>query len=57
MGADGFRSNGTNGSQVWDTSFAVQALIESGAVEHPEFHETLKKAHEFLDISQAFTNN
>jgi squalene cyclase len=24
------KMNGTNGSQLWDTSFMVQALIESG---------------------------
>lgn len=30
MGRDGLKMNGTNGSQLWDTSFMVQALIESG---------------------------
>ena len=29
MGRDGAKMNGTNGSQLWDTSFMVQALIES----------------------------
>jgi hypothetical protein len=30
QGRDGFKMNGTNGSQLWDTAFMVQALIESG---------------------------
>lgn len=30
MGPDGIRMNGTNGSQLWDTAFTCQALIESG---------------------------
>lgn len=28
MGLDGMKMNGTNGSQVWDTAFAVQAYLE-----------------------------
>ena len=30
QGRDGFKMNGTNGSQLWDTAFMVQALVESG---------------------------
>jgi len=30
MSADGLLMNGTNGSQLWDTAFAVCAAIESG---------------------------
>ena len=29
VGRDGAKMNGTNGSQLWDTSFMVQALIET----------------------------
>jgi len=43
---------GTNGSQVWDTSFAIQALLEAGAQHRPEFLSSLQQAHEFLRISQ-----
>uniref|UniRef100_A0A452VNB1 Terpene cyclase/mutase family member n=1 Tax=Ursus maritimus TaxID=29073 RepID=A0A452VNB1_URSMA len=43
---------GTNGSQVWDTSFAIQAMLEAGAQHRPEFSSSLKEAHEFLRISQ-----
>ncbi|XP_019483571.1 PREDICTED: lanosterol synthase [Hipposideros armiger] len=47
---------GTNGSQVWDTSFAIQALLEAGAEHRPEFSSCLQKAHEFLRISQVPDN-
>nr|XP_008529622.1 PREDICTED: lanosterol synthase isoform X2 [Equus przewalskii] len=43
---------GTNGSQVWDTAFAIQAMLEAGAQHRPEFSSCLQKAHEFLRISQ-----
>lgn len=29
MGRDGMKMNGTNGSQLWDTAFLVQGLIET----------------------------
>lgn len=29
MGRDGMKMNGTNGSQLWDTSFMIQAMIET----------------------------
>eukprot|EP00800_Vazella_pourtalesii_P017683 TRINITY_DN5494_c0_g1_i13.p1 TRINITY_DN5494_c0_g1~~TRINITY_DN5494_c0_g1_i13.p1 ORF type:complete len:384 (-),score=57.89 TRINITY_DN5494_c0_g1_i13:419-1570(-) len=29
LGTDGLKMQGTNGSQLWDTSFAVQALVEA----------------------------
>ena len=28
LGLDGMKMSGTNGSQVWDTAFAVQAFVE-----------------------------
>ena len=28
LGLDGMKMTGTNGSQLWDTAFAVQALLE-----------------------------
>jgi lanosterol synthase len=30
MGADGLKVQGTNGSQLWDTSLFVQAIYETG---------------------------
>ena len=47
--------NGTNGSQLWDTAFTVQAVVESGLAEDPEFKESLLKAYEFIDITQVST--
>ncbi|KAJ3292136.1 Lanosterol synthase (Oxidosqualene--lanosterol cyclase) [Rhizoclosmatium sp. JEL0117] len=49
---EGMMMNGTNGSQLWDTSFAVQAMVETGLAEEPEFKKSLMKAYEFLDITQ-----
>uniref|UniRef100_A0A8B9PF09 Lanosterol synthase n=1 Tax=Apteryx owenii TaxID=8824 RepID=A0A8B9PF09_APTOW len=43
---------GTNGSQLWDTAFAVQAFLEAEAQKIPEFASCLQSAHEFLRFSQ-----
>jgi squalene cyclase len=31
IGLDGMKMDGTNGSQLWDTAFAVTAMLEVGA--------------------------
>lgn len=49
---DGMMMNGTNGVQLWDTSFSVQALVESGLAEEPEFRNSMTKALIFLDKCQ-----
>uniref|UniRef100_K4BS31 Squalene cyclase C-terminal domain-containing protein n=1 Tax=Solanum lycopersicum TaxID=4081 RepID=K4BS31_SOLLC len=41
---------GYNGSQSWDTSFAIQAIISTDLVE--EYGPTLRKAHTFMKDSQ-----
>ena len=41
---------GYNGSQLWDTAFAVQAIISSNLTE--EYGPTLRKAHSFVKNSQ-----
>ncbi|WMV25838.1 hypothetical protein MTR67_019223 [Solanum verrucosum] len=41
---------GSNGSQSWDTSFAIQAIISTNLVE--EYGPTLRKAHKFMKDSQ-----
>ncbi|TMW93982.1 hypothetical protein EJD97_010918 [Solanum chilense] len=41
---------GYNGSQSWDTSFAIQAIISTDLVE--EYGPTLRKAHMFMKDSQ-----
>ncbi|RVW42851.1 Cycloartenol Synthase [Vitis vinifera] len=47
---DGMKMQGYNGSQLWDTSFAVQAIISTNLGE--EYGLTLRKAHEFIKNSQ-----
>ena len=40
---DGMKMQGYNGSQCWDTSFAVQALVETGLTADPAFTPCIKK--------------
>nr|UXX25229.1 cycloartenol synthase [Aloe vera] len=47
---DGMKMQGYNGSQLWDTAFAIQAIISTGFSE--EFGPTLKKAHKFVKDTQ-----
>ncbi|KAK7332259.1 hypothetical protein VNO80_29008 [Phaseolus coccineus] len=44
----------TNGSQTWDASFIVQALLATNLVE--EYGPTLTKAHDFIKKSQVQNN-
>lgn len=43
---------GYNGSQLWDTAFAAQAIISTNLIE--EYGPTLRKAHTFIKNSQVF---
>ncbi|XP_071328727.1 lanosterol synthase [Trachinotus anak] len=52
LGLDGMKMQGTNGSQLWDTCFAVQAFLEAGAQDNPRLAECLRDAHQFLTITQ-----
>ncbi|KAM9804595.1 lanosterol synthase [Neosynchiropus ocellatus] len=52
LGLDGMKMQGTNGSQLWDTCFAVQAFLEAGAQDSPELTKCLHHAHQFLSITQ-----
>lgn len=47
---DGMKMQGYNGSQLWDTIFATQAIVEGGFEKH--FPETVKRAFNFIDNSQ-----
>ena len=49
---EGMLMNGTNGVQTWDTSFLIQAVVEAGIAEDPEWKPMLIKALEFLDDQQ-----
>ncbi|HEY0262204.1 MAG TPA: hypothetical protein VGB95_04200, partial [Chitinophagales bacterium] len=46
--------NGYNGSQLWDTTFAVQAFCESPAI--AAFSDTIKKAYNYIDYAQIKEN-
>lgn len=48
---DGMKMQGYNGSQLWDTAFAVQAIAAAGDI-GMEFAECMKKAHSYIDASQ-----
>ncbi|KAH6767035.1 cycloartenol synthase 1 [Perilla frutescens var. hirtella] len=50
LAEDGMKMQGYNGSQLWDTAFAVQAIISTNLVE--EFGPTLRKAHTYIKHSQ-----
>lgn len=52
IGKDGMMMCGTNGSQLWDTGFITQALVETGLAQLEENKESLIKALEWLDDAQ-----
>ncbi|XP_026851595.2 lanosterol synthase [Electrophorus electricus] len=56
LGLDGMKMQGTNGSQLWDTAFAVQAFLEAHAQDHPRFTQCLKKTHQFFNLTQIKEN-
>ncbi len=47
---DGMKMQGYNGSQLWDTAFAAQAIVEGGFDKY--FPETVSKAFQFIDNNQ-----
>ena len=51
---DGMKMQGYNGSQLWDTAFATQAIIATNM--HSEFASTIRRAHEYVDITQVREN-
>lgn len=55
LAPDGMKMQGYNGSQLWDTAFAVQAMVASGFAD--EAKETLKKAYYYLDVTQVRNNS
>lgn len=51
---DGMKMQGYNGSQLWDTAFAVQAVASTGLA--AEFSGCLKLAHSYIERSQVQEN-
>lgn len=56
MKNEGMLMNGTNGVQTWDTAFLIQAVVEAGLAEDPQWRPMLIKALEFLDDQQIREN-
>ena len=52
LGPEGMRMSGYNGSQLWDTSFAVQAIVACGEVHMREHRSLLRDAHKYIDVAQ-----
>ncbi|KAH8802428.1 oxidosqualene:lanosterol cyclase-like protein [Xylogone sp. PMI_703] len=53
---DGMLVNGTNGTQVWDTAFLIQAAVKAGCAEDEKWRPMLTKALEFLEDQQIREN-
>jgi len=52
LAEDGMKMQGYNGSQLWDTAFAVQAIAASGLANDKTIAPILQRAHRYLDASQ-----
>ena len=52
MKHEGMLMNGTNGVQVWDTAFIIQAVVVAGFAEDPKWKPMLMRALEFLEDHQ-----
>ena len=53
---EGMLVNGTNGVQCWDTSFAIQAVVNAGLAQDVRWKPMLLKALEFMDDQQIREN-
>ncbi|RMZ81528.1 hypothetical protein DV737_g2446, partial [Chaetothyriales sp. CBS 132003] len=49
---DGMLANGTNGVQIWDLTFAIQAVFEAGLAQSPKWKPMLEKALDYLESQQ-----
>ena len=56
VGAEGMMMCGTNGSQLWDTAFISQAIVETGLAEDVENREVAINALRWLDQCQIREN-
>ncbi|KAJ1798030.1 hypothetical protein LPJ59_002767 [Coemansia sp. RSA 2399] len=53
---EGLAACGTNGSQLWDTAFAVQAAVDAGLAALKDNRECMLRALKFLESSQIRKN-
>lgn len=51
-GHDGMKFQGYNGSELWDTAFAVQAILASPFADDPRFEKMIAKAHQYIRDNQ-----
>lgn len=51
ISSEGMKVGGENGSQTWDTTFALEAILSTGALAK-KYSATVKKAYKFLDRMQ-----
>ncbi|KAK5552844.1 Lanosterol synthase erg7A [Exophiala xenobiotica] len=49
---EGMLANGTNGVQVWDTAFTIQACVEAGLADSPKWKPMLTQALSYLESEQ-----
>jgi lanosterol synthase len=56
MKDEGMLMNGTNGVQVWDTSFAILSIVVAGFADDPKWKPMLTKALSFLEDQQIREN-
>ncbi|PWZ01644.1 putative lanosterol synthase [Testicularia cyperi] len=56
MGAEGLMMTGTNGSQLWDTSFIAQAMVDSGLAQSEENKALTQHILDWLDQCQIQNN-
>jgi squalene cyclase len=52
LAEDGMKMQGYNGSQLWDTAFAIQAILESPSSISQKFKACVQKVYSYLDVSQ-----
>jgi lanosterol synthase len=52
MNNEGMLMNGTNGVQIWDTAFTINAAAAAGFCNDPKWRTLLTKALEFLEDQQ-----
>ncbi|KAJ1912158.1 Lanosterol synthase (Oxidosqualene--lanosterol cyclase) [Mycoemilia scoparia] len=52
MSPIGLTGCGTNGSQLWDTAFCVQACVDTGLADMDEYKTYMQNALKFLDETQ-----
>jgi lanosterol synthase len=56
MGKDGLMMCGTNGSQLWDTSFIAQSMVDSGLISEPGIREAGARVLDWLEDCQIRKN-